>query len=433
MLTLLGSESRCCDRVRRNLLQVGFLSGLGLSCAAQGKAVAKPPARRAAIHIYLGGGPSHFETFDPKPDAPVEIRGPYHPIATNVAGIQICETLPQLARLADKYSLVRSCCHDNTGHGGGARYVTTGYKSASLEDEVPHDYPRVGSIIAKLRGAVRQGMPTYLKMGGNGRGDAAFLGPAYAPLSVYSSGKPVGLSLRPSLQLSRMNDRRALLRQLDNMKRHAEAEQEMNAMDALQDQAYALLTSDAVNKAFDIGAETETTRERYGDHNAGKSCLLARRFVEAGAGFVSIRMGSWDHHGNAGGTITSGMEANAPPFDQSVSALIEDLHGRGMSDRVLVFVWGEFGRTPRINKFVGRDHWPSAMSVLISGGGLKMGQVVGETDRRGERPANRPLSPADVLATVYRQLEIDTRHTFVNRSGRPIPVLNHGAPIEELL
>jgi len=438
MLTLTGSPSTFCDHTRRNFLRVGALAGLGLTLSDLlringGVARAGQAQPRSAIHIFLAGGPSHFETFDPKPEAPVEIRGPYNPISTNVAGTRVCETVPLLAQLADKYSLIRSCCHDNTGHGGGQRYTNTGYKSASLEDELPHDYPHAGSIVAKVRGPIQQGMPTYLQFGGNGRGHDAYLGPAYSPFSVYSNGKPVGLELTPSIKLDRLDDRRQLLRQLDTMKRQAESGRKMDSLDALEQQAFDMLTSTAAKESFDIKREDEKVRQRYGDHDAGKCCLLARRFVEAGAGFVTIRMGSWDHHGNAGGTITSGMKDHGVPMDQAVSALIDDLHQRGLAEQVLVLVWGEFGRTPRINKFVGRDHWPNAMSVLMAGGGLNMGQVVGATNKKGEYPIDRTLSPADVLATVYRQLGIDANKAFLNNAGRPIPILSHGEAIAELV
>lgn len=438
MWTLLGSRAAYCDRTRRNLMQVGLFSAAGLTLTdllranpASAKAGTAQP--RSAIHIFLAGGPSHYETFDPKPDAPIEIRGPYNPISTNVPGINICETLPALAKIADKYSLIRSCCHDNTGHGGGQRYVTTGYKSASLEDELPHDYPHVGSWVSKARGGMQNGMPTYLQLGGSGEKHPAFLGPACAPFSVYSTGKPVGLELNPMVKVERLENRRQLLKQLDTLRRHAESGQQMDALDTLEQQAYEMLTSTAAREAFELSKEPAEMRERYGNHDSGRCCLLARRFIEAGAGFVSIRMGSWDHHGNAGGTITSGMDEHGPPMDQAVSTLISDLHDRGLSEQVLVLVWGEFGRTPRINSFFGRDHWPGAMSVLVAGGGLNMGQVIGATSHKGEHPIDRALSPADVLATVYRQLGVDTTRVYHNSAGRPVPILSHGEPITELL
>jgi uncharacterized protein (DUF1501 family) len=421
---------------RRSLIQVGALAGTGLTLVdllrARGVASETAPLR-SVIQVYLGGGPSHFETFDPKPDAPKEIRGPYLPIETNNPGVFVCETLPKLATVADKYSLIRSCCHQNTGHGGGHREILTGYKSASLEFELPHDYPVAGAVVAKVRGATQRGMPTFMQLGGSNDGDPAFLGPAYGSFKVYSTGKPIGLNVNPSVKLNRLEDRRYLRAAFDTWKRDGDTGRLMESMDSLEQQAFEMLSSTRTHDAFDMKKESDETRKRYGDHDAGKSCLLARRFVEAGAGFVSVRMGSWDHHGNAGGTVTSGMQENAPKMDQSVSALIADLADRGLSEQVLVILWGEFGRTPRINNSNGRDHWPQAMSVLLAGGGLKMGHVIGATNKKGEHPIDRACSPADVLATVYRQLGIDTHREFINNRGRPIPILSQGTAIGELV
>jgi hypothetical protein len=445
MLTILGSRRTYCDRVsRRDALRVGVLGGvlggggltladlLGARARAATTAPAAAPRRRSVIQVFLGGGPSHFETFDPKPAAPAEIRGPYAPIATRVPGTFVSSPLPKLAAIADRFTIIRSCAHENPGHGGGQRYIHTGYQSVSLEGELPHDYPAVGSITSRVKGAMHRGMPNFLVLGGND-GAPAYLGPAYAPFKVYSTGKPIGLELTPSIKLERLDDRRALRTSLDRLRRDIDAGRSMDSLDSLETQAFELLTSTKAHEAFDVSKESAASRARYGDHEAGKNLLLARRFVEAGAGFVTIRLGQWDHHGNAGGTITGGSDINAPQLDQSTSALITDLAERGLSDDVLVLIWGEFGRTPRINQFFGRDHWPQAMSVVVAGGGLKMGQVVGATDRKGERPADRMLSPGDVWATVYRQLGIDPSQSFVNGSGRPIAILGHGEPIRELV
>jgi uncharacterized protein (DUF1501 family) len=238
--------------------------------------------------------------------------------------------------------------------------------------------------------------------------------------------------VNPYLKLDRLDDRRRLRADFDRLRRDTDAARMMSAFDDLEQQAYEMLTSTSAHAAFDLKQEPDDLKARYGDHDAGRSCLLARRFIEAGAGFVSLRIGSWDHHGNAGGTVTSGAKDNCPPMDQAVGALIADLFDRGLDRRVLLVVWGEFGRTPRINGSAGRDHWPQAMSVLLSGGGLKMGQVIGATTRKGEHPADNPVSPADVLATVYRHLGIDAEQAFVNNAGRPIPILSHGATIAGL-
>jgi uncharacterized protein (DUF1501 family) len=438
MWTISGNSRPFCDRIsRRTFLKVGALLSGGLTLPnllrCRAAAATDGAKARSAILVYLAGGPSHFETLDPKPDAPAEIRGPFKPIPTAVPGLQISETLPLLAKSADRFSIIRSCCHDNPGHGGGNRYVHTGYKSASLEFELPHDYPVLGSVVAKLRGPMSAGMPTFVRCPPSNDGGPAFLGHAYGPFDVYSNGKPQGMSVSPILPLTRLEDRRTLRAAFDSAQRFGDQKQLADAMDDLERQAFEMISRPAARAAFDLSREPLKLRERYGNHDAGRCCLLARRFVEAGAGVVSVRIGSWDHHGNAGGTVTSGAKENCPPLDQALSALINDLHDRGLSDQVLVWCWGEFGRTPRINQFAGRDHWPQAMSVLMAGGGLKVGHVIGATDRKGERPAERTLSPADVLATVYHRLGVDTQHTFMASGNRPIEVLNHGASIDELL
>ena len=444
MWTIVGSAQQPgCNRVsRRNMLKIGALTGAGLTLpgllrlrAAETDGQSDDPKQKArsAILVYLGGGPSHLESFDPKPDAPVDIRGPFNPISTKVPGLMISETLPQLAAVADKFSLIRSCCHDNSGHGGGQRYVHTGYKSASAEEEQPHDYPALGSIVSKVRGPIRGGLPTYIHVPNGNDGGAKYLGNAYDAFQVYSTGRPVGMEMTPQLKLARIDDRRHLREALDRFQRTPETQQRMEALDALEQQAVEVLSSPAAQQAFDLSRENDATRERYGQNEFGKCFLLARRFIEAGTGIVSIRVGSWDHHGNAGGNIITGVKDNNVPLDQALSALISDLHERGLSEQVVLWCWGEFGRTPKINNDAGRDHWPQAMSVLMSGGGLKSGVVVGETNKKGEFPIDRAVSPADVLATVYRQLGVDPEQQFTNNSGRPVSILSHGEPIKELL
>lgn len=416
-------------------VQVGALGTLSIGSFARGetgKSSVAPKAKRAMM-IFLAGGASHFETFDPKPDAPLEFRGPFNAISTKLPGIQFSENLRELSKLNDQFSLVRSVCHENSGHGGGQRQVQTGYKSASLEDELPHDYPAVGSVVAKMRGAMSGGMPTYMHLPNGDDGGAKFLGNAYDAFQVYSTGLPVGIQLRSSVKLDRLESRVALRKSLDRMARVASEGRAMESMDQLERQALEMITSPSAADAFELDKEPEAMRMRYGKHEAGRCLLLARRFLEAGAGIVTVRMGSWDHHGNAGGTVTSGTLENVPPLDQSLSAFLTDMTERGMLDDTIVWVWGEFGRTPRINNSAGRDHWPQAMSVLLAGGGIQPGHVIGSTTSKGEHPADSPFSPADVLATVYKQLGIDTSHQFLNTAGRPISILAEGKPIRELL
>ncbi len=439
MITVHGSRNSLCDGLsRRNFLQVGALLSGGLSLADVLRCRATTPVpktARSAILIYLMGGPSHLETFDPKPDAPAEFRGPYPTIDTNVPGTRISGTLPLVAKIADKFSLIRSCAHENAGHGGGNRYVNTGYPSASAEFELPHDFPAIGSIVAKVRGPMSNGMPTFVRCPPSPEVGPAFLGQAYGSFNVYATGKPLGSNLAPVIPLERMDDRRALRDVFDRMQRSGDDKFRMDAIDELERQAFEMISKPAARAAFDIQREPLRVRERYGNHEAGQTFLLARRFIEAGCGIVSVRMGNWDHHGDMNNSVIQGAKKCNPPLDQALSALIADLDERGLSDSVLVWCWGEFGRSPRVNKFAGRDHWPQAMSVLMAGGGLRMGRVIGASHRA--RVKIRPIAPHDAgrrtLATVYRQLGIDPKTTFSSSGNRPVAVLNHGAPIDELI
>lgn len=429
-----------CDGLRRrDFLRVGGLAlgGLTLPELLRSRAVAgeNTATAKSAILLYLPGGPSHFETWDPKPEAPAEIRGPFGAISTKVPGLQIGELFPKHAQIADKFSIVRSCCHTNSGHGGGQRWVMTGYNSRSPEFELPHDYPAVGSVVAKMRGPNRYGVPACMAVPPSNlhKNSAAYLGAAYNPLQLYSNGRLSGLNLDSVVKPARLADRRQLRESLDRLRREADAAGQMNAMDDLERQALEIVTGNAAKEAFDASKETPETRDRYGSHEWGKCCLLARRLVEAGVTFVTVSVGSWDQHGSAGGTIKDKYREYAPQVDQAVTALIEDLEQRGRLDDTTIFLWGEFGRTPRINNTGGRDHWPQAMSVLLTGGGLRRGQVIGATNRKGEHPTDRTLGPADVLATIYHTLGVDYRREFTNGEGRPIKLLAEGDPIRELV
>lgn len=435
-----------CDRLaRRDFLRWGSLALGGLSLvdlfrlrAATGQSGQPSPGKpwgKSGILIWLAGGPSHIETWDPKPSAPVDIRGPFGTIATKVPGLNIGELFPQLAGIADKYSIVRSCCHEESGHGGGQRWVMTGYPSRSPEFELPHDYPNVGSVIARMKGKNRFGMPAFTAVPPSNlhNNSAAYLGAAHNPLEIYSSGRPSELRLDKIIPAERMQDRLSLRVQLDRLRRDADASGMMNAMDDLEAQAFELVAGAAAQEALDPGKEPAAMREKYGSHELGKSCLLARRMIEAGTTFVTVSMGAWDQHGSAGGTIQDKYREYGPMVDQAVTALITDLEDRGLLDDTVVYLLGEFGRTPRINNTGGRDHWPQAMSILMTGGGLARGQVVGATNHKGEFPTERVLSPADVLATIYHTFGIDYRREFANTDGRPIKLLDSGEPIRELV
>lgn len=435
----------CGGVARRDFLRVGGLTfgGLMLADALRLRAAETPPAgsrprlakAKSGILLWLPGGPSHFETFDPKPNAPSDIRGPYGTISTKVPGLQISDLFPKLAGIADKFSIIRSCCHSNSGHGGGERWVMTGYNSRSPEFELPHDYPKVGSVVAKMRGANVPGMLPFMAVPPSNlhNNSAAYLGATYNPLALYSNGRQWEMKLDPVVKPERLTARRDLRASLDRLRREIDLTGMMGAMDSLEGQALDVVVSGVARDAFDPEKEPQENRERYGNHGWGKSCLLARRLIEAGTTFVTVSVGSWDQHGSAGGTIKEKYAEYAPQVDQAVSTLLCDLDERGLLDETVVYLLGEFGRTPRINNTGGRDHWPQAMSVLMTGGGIRRGQVVGATSPNGEHPIDRTLSPADILATVYHQLGIDYRAEFTNGEGRPVMLLQDGEPVRELV
>jgi hypothetical protein len=448
MLDLFHASSRNCEGIsRRSLLKIGAL-GLGsfalpdlLRLRAQDRAEGRTTSNTAVILLWMDGGPSQFETYDPKPDAPAEYRGPYRTIQTNVPGLNLCELLPMHAQIADKIAVVRSVAHRESGHGSAVKNLNTGYLHPPGTNEGTFLYPGVGAVVAKSREQERRGLPHYVCVPSAGifKGDVgggAYLGSAYDPFAANPADGASALIPPTDLSLSRLQNRRALLRDLDRMRRDVDASGMMEGMDAFTRQAFEMVTGPGAREALDLNREPESIRQRYGFSSAvdrnqvwGQNCLLARRFVEAGVGFVGVGMGSWDDHGDA---LTQRLPQRAQVYDRAVTALIEDLYARGLDRKVLVLAWGEFGRTPRINRG-GRDHWPSSMSVMLAGGGLRMGQAVGSTNARGERPQDRPSHPNDVLATVYRHLGIDHRHAFVNPQGRPIPLLPNGEPIAELI
>lgn len=456
---------------RRKFLRVGVsaLGGWGLADVLAARAAAGASSTSelptSVILFWMWGGPSQLETFDPKPKAPSEYRGPFHPIATNVPGIDICELFPQLAKIADKFSLIRSLHHEMASHNDGSIELLTG-KTPLVADPTStakSEHPDLGMIASRLRGSRRDGLPQYI-----GIPTQPFMTrPQYLGVShsAFVTGDPSAENFRPAnltihggLNASRLDDRISLARQFDHLRRrvapatripeHAPSLEANDSLDAFHQQAVQLLTSTSVANAFDLTREDPKLRDRYGRHLWGQSCLLARRLAEAGAGVVTIdalapKLGtplyfSWDDHANAqpGWDMVKGMTWRAEHMDPALSALIEDIHQRGLDEKILVVAVGEFGRTPRVtstNGCLGRDHWPQAQSALIAGGGLRMGQVVGATNSKAEYPAERPLHPQDLLATIYRHLGINHRHEFPDFSGRPIPVLHHGEPIRELV
>ncbi len=442
MFNLFSESSRNCEGVsRRSFLRLGTLGvgALTLPDLLRLRAQDRATSDTAVILLWMDGGPSQFETYDPKPDAPAEYRGPYQTIRTNVPGLDLCETLPLHAQSADKFAVIRSVAHRESGHGSAIKNLNTGYPHPPGTNEGTFLYPGVGAIVAKAREQERRGLPHYVCVPTAGifKGDVgggAYLGSAYDPFAA-NPGDGAGALIPPAdLSLSRLQNRRALLSSLDRMRRDVDTSGMMEGMDAFTRQAFEMVTGPRAREALDLSREPAAIRNRYGASVEraqpwGQSCLLARRLVEAGVSFVGIGMGGWDDHGEA---LVQNLPRRARIYDIAVTALIEDLHARGLDRKVLVLAWGEFGRTPRINRG-GRDHWPSSMSVMLAGGGMRMGQAIGSTNARGERPQDRPLHPNDVLATVYRHLGIDHTRAFVNPQGRPIPLLPNGEPIAELL
>ena len=442
---------------RREFLRAGVLGlgGLSLGNLMQARA-AQPAAQRdtSIILFWMWGGPSQLETYDLKPDAPSEYRGPFRPIPTNVPGLDICELFPQQARLADKFSLVRSLHHEMSAHNDGSIEVLTG-KTPRLPDPTStsrSEHPDFGMVAARCRGSRADGLPNYV-----GIPRQPFMTqPNYLGVSqsAFATGDPAvdkfrapNLELAAGLDARRLDDRSGLVSQFDRFRRGLDLHGSLAGTEDFRAGALRVLTSQQVSAAFDLGREEPRLRDRYGRHLWGQSFLLARRLAEAGTAVVTIdalaptlsdRYFSWDDHINpqTRWDMADAMRYRAPFMDQGLSALIEDLHERGLDRRILVVAMGEFGRTPRLVNsagLIGRDHWPAAMSALVSGGGLRMGQVVGATNSKGEFPQERPLTPQDLLATMYRHLGIDPRPEFDDFGGRPIPILPHGEPIRELI
>lgn len=442
MFDILGSTNRTCDGVsRRNFLRVGSLAvgGLTLPNLLRSQAVAKEAGtsarRKAVILVWQAGGPSHLDMYDLKPTAPAEYRGEFKPIATNVPGIDIGEHLPLQAAMFDKFSVVRSAFHTNAGHGMGSQWMLTGYQpTIEVNDNI---YPSCGSIVAALRGANEPGMPAYCNVPYRlDLGKAAYLGASHNPFSPDSNPNDQGFQVRNmklpgNLSLNRLERRQQLLGQVDTIRRDIDTKGDILGLDKFYHDAFEMVTNEKALRAFDIHKEDPKLREKYGRNDLGQSCLLARRLVEAGVTYVTVQAGGgWDTHGNNFAELKNRL---LPQFDRGVAALVDDLYVRGLQDDVLVMAMGEFGRTPRINPQAGRDHWPGAMSVLFAGGGLTMGQAIGTTDSKAEYPTSKPYTPGCVLSTMYHTLGIDHQHVFYDNGRRPLPVLNEGQPISELI
>jgi hypothetical protein len=447
-----SSSARCHGTLgRRAFVRVGLagLCSLGLPellrleglAASQGRS-----SRKSLLVLWLWGGPSHMETFDLKPDAPSEFRGEFRPIRTNVPGIQISERLPRLARLADKFALIRSMHHESVGHVNSTHTLLSAYPGEVVEaPPFRPKHPDVWAVATKLLGPRTPSVPAFVALPRVRYNGAAYLGSGLDPLVV--GGDPSKADFRPpQLGLDealrpRFRDRMDLKRQFDSMRRGLDGSP-ARTMDRFQQEAARVLTSDAARKAFAIEQEPRAVRERYGLHEVGQRCLLARRLIEAGARIVTVdfpcvpgqKAFSWDDHASVWNVFEQ-MKIRLPVLDQVASALVEDLHQRGLQDDVLLLVMGEMSHTPRLSNHQGqpgREHWAQSMSVFLSGGGMPMGQVIGSTNARGEEPRDRPVTPNDFQATLYRYLGVDLETQFYDQSGRPAPLLPSGKPIREL-
>ncbi len=447
----MGMNKNCAGMSRRDCLQLGLAAALGgglvdllrlrgIASTHGDGSTAPRSAQRATscILIWMDGGPTHYETFDPKPDAPKEIRGDYQPIATKVPGVFFSQHMKRLASIADKLAVVRSIRHDQGNHGAGNHYMMTG-----APPRIPVGcgafvsfHPSLGSVTACERGATG-GLPAYFSMPNMSRsGGPNFLGAKFAPFVVSDNPNTAEFRVRDvalprGLDGERFEGRRELRKDVDRFLRVTEkvAGDPVNELDEYYDQGYSLVSSKEAQQAFDIQSEPDKVRDAYGRTPFGQRALLARRLVEAGVPFITLYEGGWDHHSE----IFKGLDQKLPPFENAIAALIEDLDQRGLLNNTLVVALGEFGRTPKVNDRGGRDHWSNAMSVMFAGCGTPGGVVVGATDRQGYAATDRILSPENFASTVYLKLGIDPGKILYTPQGRPAHLVSDPTPIAELM
>ncbi|MFN0021047.1 MAG: DUF1501 domain-containing protein [Pirellulaceae bacterium] len=439
MLNLLSTDPK--DIHRREFLRLGSLVAGGVSLAEMLRQRARGQDARndtAVIQVFLCGGPSQHDTFDPKPLAPAECR-PFDSIQTAMPGVRVTEFFPRVAAILDEFSVVRSVAHGDGSHNHSVHWLQTGRYPSNIVFGA-NQYPATGTVIARYRGANERGIPPNVAIPeGFYYSTASYLGSRYNPMEVGDPNKPdfsvSNLKLIDGITTNRLEDRLKILQGLDRFRRNVDTHGQFTTMDAFQASAYDMLSGPAVRRAFDISREDPRLRDRYGRTRLGQGCLLARRLVEAGVTFVNVKdyeFFEWDLHGTVGGPGIEGTKTKGPHLDMALSSLIIDLKERGLLDRVLVQVFGEFGRTPNINTTAGRDHWGNVFTALFAGGGLRHGQVIGSSDAKGAVPQDRPLGPTDLLATMYRFLGISTDLSPTDFSGRPIPLLPSGEPIREM-
>ncbi len=445
MLTILGNKHRLCDKVsRREALRIGALGVGGLTLADLLRADAQSGqsnSHKAVIMIYMCGAPSHQDMYDLKMDAPAEIRGEFRPIPTNVPGIEISEHMPRTAAIMDKLVPLRSV----VGSPNGSHDSFICYTGHSTQNQPPGGWPSVGSVAAKVLGATNQSVPPFIGLSPDtghppygSPGLPGYLGIANA--AFRPSGPARKDMVLNGISVNRLGDRQSLLSNFDNLRRDIDASGTLEGLDTITQQAFGILTSSRLADALDLSKEDPEIRERYGkgeSKNFGDGAprnlehfLMARRLVEAGARVVSLNFGRWDFHSNNFGGL---KDTHLPIFDRGIATLVADLHERGLADDVSVVAWGDFGRTPRINKDAGRDHWPKAFSIAMAGGGIKGGIIHGATNAQGTEPTDAPVGPGDLGATIYSQLGIDPTERLMSAGGRPIDIIRDGQIIQNIV
>ncbi|MCA8993930.1 MAG: DUF1501 domain-containing protein [Planctomycetaceae bacterium] len=428
-------RSNCEGLSRRDFMRVG---GLGLGAGVAGLTTSDllrqqaaagelgPTADKSVIWLWLSGGPTQVETFDPKMTAPSEYRSVTGEVQTVLPGVTLGGNFERMAQVADRMAFVRSFAHTNSGHSGGTHYVMTGYDNRLADNGAVANRPFLGSIVSRVRGTNHPttGLPTYVRLGGIYADGPAFLGTAFGP---FDPGGEARRNMALTVDRTRLDNRREMLSGIDNVRREIDRSGLMEGLDSFDQQAFDLILSRA-QQSFDLKYEDPRVVDRYGP-GLGQQLLQARRLCESGVGFVTLNYGGWDMHGN----IKQEMDRRGPEVDRAVAALVEDLDQRGQLDNVLLVISGEFGRTPKINGGAGRDHWAPLSTLALAGGGLQMGQVVGESAEKVDVPKTTPITPQDLMATIFQVLNIDQRAQFTNQSGRPTYMIETGKPIEELV
>jgi len=438
-------QSKFCDGIRRrDMLTIGTTglvgAGLTLPSLLEQEALAARKGnstdQKSLIILFLQGGISTIDTWDMKPGAPAEFRGEFDPIDTSVSGIQLCEHLPRLAQQMDKFSLLRSFSHRNSSHGHADHYILTAYHPTPAFDsklKPNNERPSHGAVVAKKLGP-RGSVPAYVALPKlHNSGGSAYLGSDAAPFTVAADPNTPNFAVRDlapplSVPSSRLGHRRELLATVDRFQKSAEvqANQSAQALSSFQQRAFELMTSPETKRAFDIGEESEQLRDEYGRHTLGQSCLMARRLVEAGVRCVLVHHSDWDTHNDNFHMLKNRL---LPKLDTGMSTLFRDLSDRGMLENTMVLVTGEFGRTPRINKDAGRDHWGPSTALAMGGGGIMPGVTVGDSGPRAERPVSNPHGPEDLAATIYHSLGIPAETIFHTPEGRPVPIVPHGGKV----